>query len=70
MQPMTPGELPSAIARRLLRWGEGGRAGAHITRYSMYRQLGALMEGIPRQGRVLSISESGKLCEALGLGSL
>ncbi len=67
---MTPAELPCAIARRLLRWGEGGRTGAHITRYSMYRQLGALMQGVPKQGRVLSISESGKLCEALGLASL
>ena len=67
---MTPSDFLKAIARRVLLLGDGGPAGAHVTRYSMYLQLGALMESVPKQGRVLSISESGKLCDALGLGGL
>ena len=67
---MTPSDFMKAIARRVLLLGDGGPTGAHVTRYSMYQQLGALFKSVPKQGRVLSISESGKLCEALGLGGL
>lgn len=67
---MTPVDFLKAIARRFLRLGEGGPSGAHVTRYWMYEHLGQVMAPIPKSGRVLSISESGRLCEACGLTGL
>ncbi|QJD58202.1 class I SAM-dependent methyltransferase [Pseudomonas sp. gcc21] len=46
----------------------GLEKGVHITRYSMYRRLGFVGEGLPvREGKVLSISHSKSLIDVLGL---
>jgi len=42
--------------------------GPHVTRYFMYRQLQSVGETLSsREGDVLAISESKKLCDVLGV---
>lgn len=47
----------------------GMATGPHITRFFMYEHLSQLAHRLPKDGRVLSISGSNRLCEVLGLAS-
>lgn len=56
---------------RLVRATSAGRpSGPHVTRYAMYRRLGAFRGSLTDRPspRVLSISGSGALCHRLGFG--
>jgi SAM-dependent methyltransferase len=63
--------MRSGARRVVLRSSEAGPVGPHITRYSMYRRLGVMGEGLHLQNesstRVVAISRSEPLCEILGL---
>lgn len=52
------------LARLTLR---GLPAGAHVTRYAMYRELSAYAGALRRDGRTLAISHSRPLCDTLGI---
>ena len=42
---------------------KGLERGSDIARYSMYRHLSEVVGNLHHSGKILSISESGKLCE-------
>lgn len=56
---MQPLGWPKEFLKRAIKLStKGFDCGWHVTRYTMYRRIGAFFEGKSRAGRVLSISES------------
>lgn len=63
---MNPITLPKRALRRLLLLSmQTGKQGPNFTRYYMYKHLASILKDQNRQGKILSISNSNRLCNVM-----